>query len=71
MEKRTVAIAGVGTGRHKKAVVGIACRFPLVKPSRSDVVCMAVLFTEDSLSRGDVTIEDLFQKYHQSVYGGG
>lgn len=70
MEKRTKNIAGVGTEKHKDAVKVIASFDKTFPPSESQVVCAAVMYTADSLRKGDLTIEVLFQKYHLEVLGG-
>jgi hypothetical protein len=69
MEKRSRPIAGVGTERHKKAIKSIAAFDKAFPPSESQIVCVSVLFTEASLRDGTVTIEDLFLKFHQGVFG--
>jgi hypothetical protein len=69
LEKRTKTLAGVGTDRHKQAVRNIASHVRIFPPSESRIVCMAVLYMEDSLTSGAVTIEDLFSKFHQPFFG--
>jgi hypothetical protein len=69
MEKRTKQIAGVGTERHKQAVKNIASHVSVFPPSESQIVCMSVLFTEHSLKQGQVTMEDLYQKFHFGIFG--
>jgi hypothetical protein len=67
--KRTKAIAGVGIDRHKEAIRTIASYDKAFPPSEPQIVCFAVMFTEESLRQGAVTIEDLFNKYHKAVFG--
>jgi hypothetical protein len=68
--KRTKQIAGVGTERHKEAVKFIASQDRAFPPSESQIVCLALLYTEASLKQGQVTIEHLYEKYHLGVFGG-
>jgi hypothetical protein len=69
MEKRNKNLAGVGTERHKQAVKTIASFDRAWPPSESQIICCAVLFMEDSLRQGQVTIEHLFDKYHKCIFG--
>jgi hypothetical protein len=69
MQKRSKPIAGVGTEQHKEALRRMASRVRMFPPSESSLVCMAVLYMDDSLEQGKVTFEDLHDKYHQAVFG--
>jgi hypothetical protein len=69
MEKRTKTIAGVGTEQHKLALRRMASKVRMFPPSESSLVCMAVLFMDDSIEQGRVTFEDLHDKYYLAVFG--